>query len=365
MKRQLIIILFLSINVLFLPIEGISAQENSKDNPALFGQLQDELAGDPTGWQWRDPDESNDGIFVKYPLTPDQLINREDKARSDPKNDPSPEDPNIKKSNNFDKNIFDADSWKGSFIRTLINIGSDQGNFFSGDYTVPTTAESEIGKIKEIYTHITNTVTKYGKPVGGEIASLCLTGGRGECRHMGAVLQESLEEAGVKSELIVSADHVWVRVTLTDPPFDGITFDLDPTWYQQPIPLPPRSNTPISSEWREKILAIVTAPKGGLDLNGQWSGFGGTYTGRHTGNSISLISTEGPALIGSLSGTSFTGQIYLVADSCPGLNRYFPAKGTVSNSTITVTFTSPKYDLSECYDLPGTESEKTASYSRV
>lgn len=361
---------------------GILFAQNPQDNQALFGQLQKELAGDPDTWRARSVDKRNNNTFVPVSFTPQQVLDLEESKRTtiDPDDsdtfDIAPADEETRSNMDVSREIFDADSWTGAFFRTMIAISSsEQENYFTGEYIVPTTEKTELGKIKSIYNYITKTVTRYGAPAGGESASYCLTEGVGECRHMATVLQESLEKAGVTSSLVLSPNHVWVRVTLTDPEYAGITFDLDPTWYQQPIPLPPRERTPMSADWKKKILAIVTPVSGILNLNGKWVLNSATYNALHVGNSLVLQTaeeTEGRAagktrLMGTIADLKFDGQRLLIADQCPNLDHYVSATGEVSSDgyTITVDFLNEKFDPENCVDIPGSQHVDSDTYTKV
>lgn len=115
-------------------------------------------------------------------------------------------------------------------------------------------------------------------------------------------------------------------------------------------------------------VSVLAAP----DLNGSWSGFGYSFKASQSGNSITLTATDGDisgkvALAGTITGNALEGRQILVAKGCPNLEKYVPAKGTISSdgNSITVTYKNSDYDPSRCVDLPGNESEETGSYTRA
>lgn len=97
------------------------------------------------------------------------------------------------------------------------------------------------------------------------------------------------------------------------------------------------------------------------------------YNVKREGNSITLTSTKPklprvagiPNLVGTITGTTFTGKAYLVADECPNLDGYVPASGTVSEdgSTITVKYNTTDYYYTTCVEKANSESEVTKTYS--
>lgn len=102
----------------------------------------------------------------------------------------------------------------------------------------------ELDRIRAIYLYVTGTIQNYGVPSGGESMQACLEGGSGMCRHNAGLLDLGLKEACIDSSLVVSIDHIWVQVMLQDQPLRGLRFDLDPTWYEEPIPLIVRQKSP-------------------------------------------------------------------------------------------------------------------------
>jgi len=121
------------------------------------------------------------------------------------------------------------------------------------------------------------------------------------------------------------------------------------------------------------FLLITTPALAEVDANELWTDGNFEYEVRREGNSISLTSTNPkipraagiPNLVGTINGTTFTGKQYLVADECPNLDAYVPAKGTVSadGSSITVTYNTSDFYYRTCVEKAGSESEVTKTYS--
>lgn len=110
-------------------------------------------------------------------------------------------------------------------------------------------------------------------------------------------------------------------------------------------------------------------PQSSTNFTGAWSSDGKSYTSQQKGNTITILGDERPetpVFEGTITGNTVEGRQYLIADNCPNLDHYVAATGTISDdgTTITVTFTNPKYDLEGCFDIPGTERENTFSYSK-
>lgn len=248
MNKLKIIIIFL---LLLFSFKSVAAQ--TPDELRKFSEIQQALAGDPSAWRFRGTDPNNN--FFPVPEDPKQILARERQVRLGQSVETDPESQASKDRIEVMKLYLDDDSWEGSFYRVLALSGT-KTNFFTGNYKLQSNAPSELGKIKDVYEQITSKVARYGPP-SKERASSCLLEGVGECRHMASILQESFEDLGITSELVMSVTHVWVRVTLKDPRYAGTTFDLDPTWYAQPIPLAPRSTNPMSQQWKNLMLAIL------------------------------------------------------------------------------------------------------------
>lgn len=238
----------LIVAVLFL-FFSTSALAQSPDTLRDFAEVQQALAGDPSGWAFRATTKTTK-YFYPDPITPQQVLATEQRSRMGSALDTDPDESGMSKIN-FAKAYFDEESGKGAFWRTLSGV--------SVDVKLKSDATTELGIIKDIYEQITSRVARYGVPTDDNPAN-CLKENVGMCRHMATILQESLEEYGIKSEQIFSPKHTWIRVTLSDPKYaDSLfaTFDLDPTWYAQPIPLPPRNSIYISQAWQKMMLAIV------------------------------------------------------------------------------------------------------------
>ncbi len=251
MNKLKIIIIFL-----LLIFFSNSAFAQSQDTLQKFAEVQRALAGDPSEWRFRQTTEETN-FFYPVPIGPKNVLDIEDSARLRSSVDTDPVDENDISLIKFAKEYLDEESGKGAFWRAL-----GGGKQFSGNYKLKSDKATELAIIKDIYEQITSRVSRYGVPSDNNPAS-CLAENTGVCRHMATILQESLEDYGIKSEQIFSPSHTWVRVTLSDPRYAGSlfdTFDLDPTWYAQPIPLPPRNSFYISDAWKKMVLAI--APSG-------------------------------------------------------------------------------------------------------
>lgn len=365
--------LFLFILILsgfFFRGNSVFAQEIQ--NQALFGELQRELAGPPDTWKYRRLDENNNNTLVPVPLTPDQVIDRENRHRliiADEilDTDSKEIEANIKRFTL--KKLLSEDSNLGGVFRSMANV-----DFFGGSAYFRTAETTELAKIRHLYQQVVNRVTRFGMPKGGNTLSACLNTGVGECRHMATLLHGSLKQAGIRSELVNSPTHVWNRITLSDPAYNGLTFDLDPTWYQQPIPLAPRSRTAIPDSWRELMTAITVAPTTTqFDLNGLWkSNSGDTISVSHTGNSIvaTIKKSEDSywqgkvTFSGTINGNKFTGNKLWRAVDCPNLDKSSPATGSVSSGSISVTSRGFSFHSSDCtFDSEG--AEKVYALTRI
>lgn len=224
-----------------------------------FRRVQQALAGDPNQWASRRTDANN--FFYPKLTDPMQIRDDEKAQRIQPILNSNPLAQNDKDYIRYFEALYDEDSDEGAFYREQAGTP----DLLSGNIKLRTDADTELGKIKSIYEQITTRVARYAEPSGDKPSS-CLLENMGECRHMATILQESMEEYGITSELVVAPGHAWVRVTLSDPQYAGITFDLDPTWYAQPIPLAPRDGTPMSPEWEKLMTAILPTPTATITL---------------------------------------------------------------------------------------------------
>lgn len=361
----------LAMCTLFLYTTKVFAQETS-DNPALWAHIEKELAGDPAGhggWHFRTTKNGQSGLFQLSRFTPENVITQENANRSNTSEElnTSPSDEPGQTQIYRNREMLNPKSWKGSFYRYMAGAG----DFFDEPYILPTDKTTELQKIRDIYLRITGTVTQYGVPPGGESASNCLKSGIGKCRHMATILHDSLEQADVTSEMMFSPTHTWVRVTLSDPAYAGIVFDLDPTWYQEPIPLPPRSQSPISKQWQDRMLAITVLPEG-LDLNGTWTGESSddVIAITHTGNDITSVVVQGypgwigkVTFLGQITGLSIEGkQLWRGQSHCPDFSMFRDASGSVSEDgkALTVSSISPEIYISDCtFAYDGAEETRT------
>ncbi len=363
--------------IIFFLFVGIAiAQETAENNLALFAALQRELAGDPSSWQTRDvPDirVNPTQLFVPTATSPRGVMFIENTARTTTK--PNAIDEMDTSSISLSQLLrrwytFDSTSKIGGFIRDM------GGNpYFDGQYILTTHATDDVGKIKDLFAQVVGRITQYDTPQAGNNLNACLREQKGLCRHMAMILNDSLNNAGVKSQLMVSPSHLWIRVTLSKSDYGDITFDLDPTWYQQPIPLPPRERSPISPEWVERMLSTVAAPSGGLNLNGMWkTEKGKTVEITHVGNGIvSRVRTSDDifwigkiSFTGTLAGNNLTGNVLFRAERCPGLDRYAPASGSVSadGNTILLNSTAKYYNPETCTHTGETKPE-TYNLTRI
>ncbi|OGG15192.1 hypothetical protein A2773_04885 [Candidatus Gottesmanbacteria bacterium RIFCSPHIGHO2_01_FULL_39_10] len=249
--NKLKILIFILVFLLF----SKTALAQSPDTMKLFAEVQKELAGEASEWRFREVMPTS-GFFYHTPISPQDVLATEDNARLHPVVDTDTilMDDDTKFKLQLFKDYYDEDSGDGTVYRAF--GGWKQ---FSGDYKLKSNATTELGIIRDIYEQITSRVARYAVPSKDNPAS-CLAENTGVCRHMATILQESLEDYGIKSEQIFSETHTWVRVTLSDPKYAGKlfdTFDLDPTWYAQPIPLPPRTSSYISDSWKKMMMAIV------------------------------------------------------------------------------------------------------------
>lgn len=134
------------------------------------------------------------------------------------------------------------------FVNTVTFTEDSYKNFFDKPLTytlfASPNAKTETEKIKDIYAQVVQKITKYKVSDCGEALSVCMNDGSGKCRHLGNTLLASLRNAGIKSRLVFGEgndeSHVWVRVTSGEPGFLGFEYDLDPTHYATPVPIPAR-----------------------------------------------------------------------------------------------------------------------------
>lgn len=244
MNKVKILTVFL---LLALFSKEVSAQ--TPDELRKFAEVQQALAGDPDQWRARYTDLNK--FFYHAPINPKQVLEAERLQRTDAVLNSNPAAQADKDYIRYYEALYDEESEDGKLLRQQAG-----GTLLSGNYKLQSTAGTELGRIKDIYEQITTRVARYAEPSGDKPSS-CLLENMGMCRHMAIILQESMEEYGITSELVVSPKHAWVRVTLSDPQYAGTTFDLDPTWYAHPIPLAPRDGTPLSAEWEKLMIAIL------------------------------------------------------------------------------------------------------------
>ena len=119
-------------------------------------------------------------------------------------------------------------------------------------------------------------------------------------------------------------------------------------------------------------LVLATPVSAALNLSGSWSGFGYSFQAQQSGNSLTLIATDGDikgkiSFEGTITGNTVVGRQIIVARGCPNLERYITVNGTISpdGNSITITYTNFKYDQNSCVSLSGDESQETGSYTRI
>ena len=368
--RRVVVVFSLLFIFFFIQAAAVFAQIT--DNDALFVIIQRQLAGDPAGWSIRVPDKKNNNVFVPVRERPQDIMRREERVRTT-------------------TNEFNTSSlYPGEILRRYVLFDPKMANtraledvirqltddrFFEGNYILTTNETSELGKIKDIYDQVVARITRYDESRAGSNNTLvsCLRDSAGVCRHMATILQKSLERAGVKSQQMISPEHHWVRVTLSDPAFEGITFDLDPTWYQQAIPLAPRDNSSMSIEWSNRMLAIVGTP-GELNLNGRWAGDDGdVFEITHSADALAGVQVQGYSgwtgkviFAGQLTDLTFNVTKFWRGQSdCPNFKMKNTATGTVSadGNSITIVSIPPMYYVSSCtYAYDG--EKETVTYTR-
>lgn len=107
------------------------------------------------------------------------------------------------------------------------------------------------------------------------------------------------------------------------------------------------------------LIVFATPVLATVDLNERWTDGGGyEYKVQREGDTIKLTliipkqprAAGIPSLVGTITGTTFTGQQYLLADDCPNLEGYVPASGSVSadGNSISVTYTSNDFYVTSC-----------------
>ncbi len=309
-KLKILIIIFL---LLFF---SDSALAQSRETLDQFAEIQRTLAGDPSEWNFRrilkdkDPEDPTGekkletGWYYHVPVDPAKVLDVEDRGRMLNSFDTDPSGTIDRIFLKYAKLYFDEESMKNAVIRDGLNNKS----LFAGDYKLKSNKTSELEIIKDIYEQITSRTARYEAP-SDESLSGCLAENKGVCRQMATILQESLEDYGIKSEQIFSPTHTWVRVTLSDPRYkDNLfsEFDLDPTWYANPVPLPPRKGFLISEAWKKAMTAQVTqTPTPSISVTPTPT-FTPTPTLTPTPTPESESDTSPPAYEGSGSGGAWT-----------------------------------------------------------
>ncbi|OGG07427.1 hypothetical protein A2872_02390 [Candidatus Gottesmanbacteria bacterium RIFCSPHIGHO2_01_FULL_42_12] len=370
MRKYILIFLVFLFTLSSWPV--VFAQGTQED--ALFAVIQRQLAGDPSAWSVRVASKKNNYVFVPVHESPQDIMRREEEARTttDDFNTSSLYPGEILRR----VALFNPKTMAGFALGDVIREFTDN-RFFEGDYLLTTNETSELGKIKDLYDQTVARITRYevGRTGSNNTLASCLRDSAGVCRHMATILQQSLKKAGVKNEQMVSPEHHWVRVTLSDPGFAGITFDLDPTRYHQAIPLAPRDNSSMSIEWSNRMLAITSSPSGTLNLNGMWRTESGRLLEiRHVGSGIVAVVKESDnaatigrvSLTGILAKDSITGTQLFTARQCLNLERQSPTSGTVSSdgNTISLNSTAKVYYVDSC-TYSGETQESNSILTRV
>lgn len=129
---------------------------------------------------------------------------------------------------------------------------------------------------------------------------------------------------------------------------------------------PEASTRPQTSSPSSSITPKITKEQVGL--NGLWEGYGYQFNGRHSGNSLILISTTNSreTVKGTISGNRFTGSLYLEAKGCPNLDKTVPVNGTISDETLTLNFSSVTFKKETCTaNGPETLENGTVEYTKI
>lgn len=122
------------------------------------------------------------------------------------------------------------------------------------------------------------------------------------------------------------------------------------------------------------LLFIFISPAQAINLNGEWvadKGAKGKLS--QSGDTFSLVVTYSrfekligtTAVKGTITGDTFIGQIYAYTDECPNLNRFVPAKGTISEEKIEIKFNYSTYYPDTCARIPNAEPEGSITYTRI
>lgn len=183
----------------------------------------------------------------------------------------------------------------------------------------------------------------------------------------------------------VSADGNSIRVTFTNNNYHSETCETianseheDSRTYTKISP----QNTPTASV--PTVKPSPTPTEIPLDLNGTWTavnevGTSFTFSGRHTGNNLTLqiIDSSDAIVKGSIGKTSFSGTIsghavsgthILIAYAPKCLGKYFTTDGSgtvaANGSSITIDYTNFKYNGDTCAKVPGSEFTGSITYVR-
>lgn len=121
-------------------------------------------------------------------------------------------------------------------------------------------------------------------------------------------------------------------------------------------------------------LFIFVSPAQAINLNGEWvSQEGAKEKLSQSGDTFSLIVTDSrleefigaTSVKGTITGDTFIGQVYYLADKCPNLNGFVPARGTISEGKIEIKYTGFEYDPDRCVKYPNSELEHSNFYTRI
>jgi hypothetical protein len=336
-----------------------------------FALLQRALVNDASSINFRSTNEDN--LFVPKVITLEKMFAVEDYSREEGGFLDTSDSAVVSEA------VMDSSSLLGGLIRTFY---PDIDYFEEGpatkayyDYVDSVKNLDEVTQIKRLYSYVTDKVTTYGVPTGGESIETCLTQGVGQCRHMSAALREGLLRLDIENELVTSSPekgdgHAWVRVTLQEEGrFKGMVFDLDPTWYKDPVPIPAR-DIQIPEPFKKTLIEAVKEAKEVIDLTGEWDSPTSVLTKtKHvtqTGNTARTQPGEGGYMF-TLNGREITGIFISHNSDCENLDTEDQLRGIVSEDgqTINLELFLMDYSPATCTLIEGSGKWSALTWTRV
>lgn len=144
--------------------------------------------------------------------------------------------------------LFDSDSKMiGAFVNLITSGAKDEfWNLDSKEVSdfrqrVKEVEGTPLERVRGIYELVSKSI-RYSSVLPSNLGSLekTLRNGEGICREQAALLSLGLQESGFQAEVKLGSEHAWVRLSTTNAEGQVVAIDLDPTWYEDFVPLDPR-----------------------------------------------------------------------------------------------------------------------------